>query len=363
MNIAIITNKDYSKSETFIRAQIDNLPFNCFHYWGTALPFQLKLPKKHFLQRVLDKLFVTSKKSPEELFISDLKKNKIVLVLAQYGTVGAIVVDSCIKLNIPLIVHFHGHDAVRKSVIERYGSAYKKMFQYNKTKVISVSHVMTKRLKLLGCAEEKIEYNTYGPHEDFIKITPLLTKKQFIFIGRFVEKKAPHILLLAFQQVLEKHPDYQLVMAGDGVLLDSSITLAQALKIEKSVQFVGRITPSEYINYLTESVAYVQHSIEAVDGDMEGTPVSVLEASAAGLPVVSTLHAGIPDVIVPQKTGLLSPELDYMSMANNMIWVIENREKAIQMGKNGKEHIANNFSFEKHINGLAEIISKNTEKT
>ena len=107
-----------------------------------------------------------------------------------------------------------------------------------------------------------------------------------------------------------------------------------------------------------ESVAFVQHSITADNGDMEGTPVAVLEASAAGLPVISTFHAGIPDVIIHGETGLLVEEHDVEGMANYMIHLLENPDKAINMGAKGKTHIRDNFSLDRHLNTISELVKK-----
>src|SRR5690606_24279507 len=118
-------------------------------------------------------------------------------------------------------------------------------------------------------------------------------------------------------QIAKNHPDASLIMAGDGVLLNMCQNLARHLEIEKQVLFPGVITPETYRELLSESLAFVQHSITAANGDMEGTPLAVLEAGAAGLPVISTKHAGIPDVIVDGKTGLLCVEHDVATMANH----------------------------------------------
>ena len=102
----------------------------------------------------------------------------------------------------------------------------------------------------------------------------------------------------------------------------------------------------------------MQHSVEARDGDMEGTPVSILEASASGLAVVSTSHAGIPDVIIHKETGLLCDERDIDAMSDNMIWILKNKEEAKTMGANGKARISTNYSMKHHIEGLTNIITK-----
>ena len=355
MKIAIITNKSYENCETFIKAQIDQLPFEKVHYWGYDVPFNLK-KRVGLLERFQNKIF--RKKSDKKiLFINDLKAKKIEVIFAQYGIIGVKALRVCKELKLPMVVHFHGHDAVRKSVLEEYLASYQEMFLYDKITIISVSNEMTKRLIKLGCPVSKIRYNPCSPSHEFIKLEPAFSKNQFISIGRFVEKKAPHLTLLAFGKVVEKHPDMKLIMAGDGGLLDSCKDMVKALCIEHNVIFPGKISPEDYRGYLKNSLAYVQHSIEAQDGDMEGTPVSILEASGAGLPIVSTLHAGIPDVIKHESSGLLCEEFDIATMAKNMLWIIENKKEAIAMGKNGKEFISKNFSMQKHIDSLTTIIN------
>lgn len=229
------------------------------------------------------------------------------------------------------------------------------MFEYA-SKIISVSNEITKRLMKIGCPKEKIANNPYGPNEEFFNANSGYSKNQFIAIGRFVEKRAPHLLILAFYEVLKKYSDTTLVIAGNGPLLDSCKDLVIALDIKENVYFPGYITPEQYRDLLKESLAFVQHSIEAQDGDMEGTPVAILEAGAIGLPVISTYHAGIPDVVIDGKTGLLSNERDINAMVKNMIWVLDHRREAIEMGINGRKRIRSKFSMNHHIDKLSDII-------
>ena len=84
----------------------------------------------------------------------------------------------------------------------------------------------------------------------------------------------------------------------------------------------------------------------------------MLEASAAGLPVVSTLHAGIPAVVVDGQTGLLVQEHDVERMAQYMIRLLDDREYAMSLGRQGREFVRNNFSMEKHIGVLNGLINK-----
>src|SRR5690606_25159636 len=147
---------------------------------------------------------------------------------------------------------------------------------------------------------------------------PQFTEKSFLSVGRFVSKKAHYLTILAFNEVLKKHPDAKLYLAGDGDLYEACINITNSLKIQNNVCFLGVIEIDQYLELLNKCYGYVQHSITALNGDKEGTPVSILEASIAGIPVISTRHSGIKDVIIEGKTGYLVDEFDINKMAESM---------------------------------------------
>ena len=132
----------------------------------------------------------------------------------------------------------------------------------------------------------------------------------FVAVGRFVDKKAPQLTLAAFGQVAATLREAQLVMIGDGPLFESTRRAARSFGLEDRVEFRGRQTSQEVATAMRKARVFVQHSIRTVRGDSEGTPVSILEAGAAGLPVVSTRHAGIKDVVQHGSTGFLVEEGD-----------------------------------------------------
>ncbi len=89
---------------------------------------------------------------------------------------------------------------------------------------------------------------------------------------------------------------------------------------------------------------------------MEGTPVAILEASAAALPVISTRHAGIPDVIIDGETGFLVDEHDVDGMAENMIKLLDNPDLSEKMGKAGRKNIFEKYRMEIHMDNLNKVI-------
>ena len=109
-------------------------------------------------------------------------------------------------------------------------------------------------------------------------------------------------------------------------------------------------------------MGFVQHSVRAEDGNMEGTPLTVLEASAAGVPVISTNHGGIPDVIINGKTGFLVEEFDVSGMANNMKKLLQDKDLPEKLGRAGKENIKNNYLLKYHIKKIDEILLNAVQK-
>ncbi|NWG34535.1 MAG: glycosyltransferase [Chloroflexi bacterium] len=350
-------------SETFIQAHKHLPGAQVSFYYGGWLPTMLEgkggLAPRTIWERTFNRLIAEILPSPlfieEKAFARSLRREKIECVLAEYGPTGVGVLKVCKRLGLPLLVHFHGYDAFVHQIIEQYETGYKEMFQYAAA-VFVVSRAMQKRVEELGCPPDKIRYNPYGPHDSFLKIEPRLEEKVFVSVGRFIDKKAPYYTLLAFKEAANRHPDARLVIAGEGVLLNACKNLARHLNIEGAVSFPGVISRDEFIRHLRIARAYVQHSITALDGDMEGTPVSILEASAAGVPVISTRHAGIPEVIRDGETGLLVDEHDVEGMSRHMLRLLEDRRYAKTLGSRGKAFIAENFNLDRHLSSISQTI-------
>lgn len=364
MNIAIFSPSQNPYSETFIQAHKNGLKGNIFYYYGIGLNIQLEgveelMPNFRYKRlRVYAKL---TKKSSSFLWqrrlLYSIKQNKVDKILVEYGTHAFHLLEVLKQAKISVIVHFHGYDASVNSVIQRCNN-YKEVFHIA-NRVIAVSRVMESKLLELGCPEEKLVYNVYGPQKLFENVQPNFTKKQFIAIGRFTNKKAPYYTILAFKEVLKRHPDAILLFAGQGELMNTCENLICYFNLGNNVKLLGVISPERYTEILSESLAFVQHSITAKNGDMEGTPLAVLEASVAGLPVISTKHAGIPDVILHEQTGLLCEEHDVDAMIMNMLRLLDDIDLTKKMGAAGKLHVLQNYSVERHLDVLQKMLEIN----
>ena len=226
-------------------------------------------------------------------------------------------------------------------------------------RIIAVSRTMERTLRGLGASDETIRYNPCGIDcETFGGASPAGAPPVFLAVGRLTPKKAPHLTIQAFAQVLRDHPDATLRMIGDGEVQDECKTLVQSLGIGDKVTFLGAQPHQVVWDEMKRARCFVQHSVVAPSGDSEGTPVAILEAGASGLPVVSTRHAGIPDVVIENTTGFLVDEGDVDAMAEHMRQMAANPELAGRIGEAARKHVAANFSMEKHIHRLNSILEE-----
>jgi glycosyltransferase involved in cell wall biosynthesis len=372
--ICIVTPSDPAYSETFIRAHIERLPgkpvvlgidwkYNYRHSQHRIVPFPgwMILRGMRALARqpgTLGKVSEGLVRMTEILAVGAfLRRHRVDVVLAEYGMIGAEVMDACMHAKIPLVVHFHGYDAYNEHAISPYyRTTYRRMFLYAAA-LIAVSHDMEQQLTRLGAPAEKIVYGPYGVDPTlFARVHPEVSAPRFLAVGRFVDKKAPYLTILAFSKVVQAYPAAQLIMVGNGPLYEACQQLIQSLGLAQSVSLLGVQSHAAVASHMKQARAFVQHSVRTSYGDSEGTPVAVLEAGMSGLPVVSTRHAGIKDVVIEGETGFLVDESDIDGMAMHMLALAQNADLAGQMGQRAREHVAANFPMERHIEQLYDVL-------
>ncbi|MBU5614586.1 glycosyltransferase [Geomonas azotofigens] len=169
-------------------------------------------------------------------------------------------------------------------------------------------------------------------------------KTTFLSIGRFVEKKGHDYLLRAFAEVQRVVPKSELRLLGDGYQRPAVMELAAQLGIAESVYFGGSVSSEEVIAEMERADVFVLHSVTGANGDREGIPVSIMEACATGLPVVSTRHSGIPELVLDGVTGLLSDERDVAAFANHMIALCYAVPLRQRFGAAGKDIVLTKFN-------------------
>ena len=347
-------------SETFIKRQIEGLPTRVEVLFGN-IPFAEDESHRQLLSTSVQRAArvarrILGHRAPDRIytwwFNRHLRRLGIRAVLAAYGPTGASLLRACRRRDIPLVTVFYGFDATDRTVLHDQASSYARLFRSGNP-IVAVSRDIQERLIGLGAPRNRTHYIPCGVDPArFVPTTPSANPPHFLAIGRFVDKKAPHLTILAFSRVIAAVPEARLAMVGDGPLLGACRQLTRALGLEASVSFLGPRSHRQLPGLLRGARAFVQHSMAAPSGDSEGTPVALLEAGAAGLPAVSTRHGGIPEVIVDGVTGLLVEEADVEAMADAMVRLASDPALADELGSNARHRVLEHFAIEDTIESL-----------
>lgn len=340
LRIALANATPASRTETFVRAQreglhqvvlmlTDGAPPRCDAEGGPLIG-------QGFGERLLRRLRgEDSRVALQRSTMRMLQRHRVDVLLAQYGNTAQALLPACIEAKVPLIAHFHGFDAFTTSVIEKEGR-YAGLWRHA-AGVVAVSEAMARQLVGLGADPAKLLVNPCGVDADrFVPADASAAPPRFIGVGRFVEKKAPLLALLAFEQAAKLRPDARLTLIGDGPMREACLQYVRARGLGAQVSLPGALGHADVAAAMQSARGFVQHSVQASSGDSEGTPVAVLEAMASALPVVATRHMGIAEVVNDASSGLLSDEFDAEAMAANIVRLIDDPALARNLGQEGR---------------------------
>lgn len=166
-------------------------------------------------------------------------------------------------------------------------------------------------------------------------------KKVIGFVGRLRHEKGLDILLDALQHVIKVHPDTLLLVIGKGPDRESLKLIADSLKLQKHIIWLGQKSPEEVYQL------YSIMDVVAVPSLFEGFGLVAAEAMAAGLPVVATKVEGLTEVIEDGVTGILVPPGNSQALAKAITELLVNQDRALQMGQKGLQRVQEHFSIEK----------------
>lgn len=235
------------------------------------------------------------------------------LLHAHFASGGRAALPLARALGVPLVVTLHGSDVTVRSNKQ---DVYKRLGEEGAL-FICISEFIRDRALDAGFPAEKLVLHYIGiDREQFSARTPRQASDGVLFVGRLVEKKGCEYLIRAMELVQRNVPGSELTIIGDGPLRSSLESLAGQLNVK--CRFLGT-QPREVIRKaLEEAGVFCAPSVTAANGDSEGLPTVLAEAHAMGLPVVSTLHAGIPEIVAHGVTGLLAPERDHQALADSL---------------------------------------------
>jgi glycosyltransferase involved in cell wall biosynthesis len=266
----------------------------------------------------LDEIF-----SPKEY----VKRNKISLLHAHHGQLGVLLLPFKDETKLPLVTSIRGRDATMANQPVGYLENMKMLFERGE-RFFPVCNYLADRLIAWGCPPEKIRVLYGGVDLDqFHYQAPNLesSSQNILSMGRLVEKKGHHILMHAFQKIRAKFPNATLTIIGGGEMEEQLRSLAVQLELGDSFRLLNHLHKSQVREQMANADLFVAASLEASNGDVEGIPNVLKEAMATGIPVVSTYHAGIPELITNDKEGVLVQENNVDALAGALEWMLENR--------------------------------------
>lgn len=288
------------------------------------------------------------------------------IFVAHFGTAG-VVANKLRELNLlkgKLVTIFHGSDISVYSILKVFKDDYKKLFMTGEL-MVPISDLWRSRLEELGCPENKIKVNRMGIDSKQFKCRsfdkPLSKKLKIITVARFTEKKGLTYALDAMAILQNQGVEFEYSIIGGGEL-KSDIENQIAKLALKNVKLLGFQPQNKVSELLNESDVFLLPSITAKSGDMEGIPVSLMEAMAMGLIAVSTYHSGIPELITDSKSGFLVPERNAEEIAKVALKIANDEINIEKIRKEAKERIDASFEQTKLYKEFIGILEKVNEQ-
>ncbi|MBW4685941.1 MAG: glycosyltransferase [Komarekiella atlantica HA4396-MV6] len=289
-----------------------------------------------------------------------LNKPKVYdIVHCHFGTNGlkAILLRELNVIQGKLVTAFHGYDV--SQYIKKHGNnAYAKLFATGEL-CCPISRHMKLRLADLGCNENQLVIHRMGI--DCSKFLFTLRQQpqdgivQIITIARLVEKKGVEYGIRAVANLIKSGMKIEYNIVGDGFLRENLQQLIQELDLIDSVKLLGWKQQQEVVKILDNSHILLAPSVTSQEGDQEGIPIVLIEAIAMGLPVVSTYHSGIPELIENGKSGFLVPERDVNALTEKLHYLVEHPESWASIGLAGRVFVEENYDINKLNDKLVEI--------
>jgi colanic acid/amylovoran biosynthesis glycosyltransferase len=285
-------------------------------------------------------------------FLSELNLDRNDVVVCNFGPNGIKAANLArFGKDFKQITIFHGYD-LSSFIKSSSKNVYREVFKQSDS-VLSISNFWKERLVELGCPEDKLLVYRMGIDlNEFKPSTKKEDKFTFISTGRMVEKKGFEYSIRAFARIsqqLEKDVEY--VIIGDGPMMKDLERLTESLGVNQQVHLVGSKSADEVKALLQGSDVYVLPSVIASNGDMEGIPVSMLEAEATGIPVIATNHSGVSEGMIEGLTGFLINEKDVAGLARVLLTVAQTKREDLQkMGTQARKLIETQYN--KNLQGV-----------
>lgn len=365
----VVVYRDHllAPSETFVLRQAEALQRFVPYYVGSRLVRGLPLPLERTL--VVNQNGLLGKGSEAAFKVWGLapaltrrvRDLHPALIHAHFGPDGVTALPLARSLRLPLLVTFHGYDATVRDDYARRSFYNHRLYLRRRETLkreaklfIAVSQFIRRKLLEQGFPSDKIVVHYIGVDTEAFQPDPAVRREPIVlFVGRLTEKKGCEHLFRAMSRVQATMPEVQLIVVGDGPLRAELEDLAASLL--RRYKFVGMQPPRVVRSWMNRALLLCAPSVTASSGDSEGLPITVVEALAMGLPIVSSVHAGIPEAVIHGETGFLAAERDSAALASYILQLLKDEMLWLRFSTQSQERARSVFDVHKQARALENI--------
>jgi len=252
-----------------------------------------------------------------------------------------------------IFIHFHGYDASKLLFYKSYQKRIRKLLEHTNINPIFVAQNVKNRVeraikkklngKVLYCG---IKTGLFNPTNASVHNDTFI----FLQVSSLVEKKGHIHTLRAFRLFIDNYANkctykkFKYIFTGDGNELNNILNEIKVLNLTSFIEYIGIVSPEKAVKLLNSADCFVHHSITPDDGNKEGIPTSIMEAMAMELPIISTWHSGIPELVENKVNGILVEEKNIYEYAKAML-DITNYPKRMSINR---QKINSKFSYVIH---------------
>lgn len=353
------------QTQTWMFTQIASLPndVDCYivcerteNLDQFGLPNILSLSEANLLRRIWDTgLKKIGIRNYLGFLIHQAKTQNIQILHSHFGNIGWANVAGAERLRLKHIVTFYGQEIGRfPKQDSRWFSRYKDLFS-SADRILCEGPYMRQTIISLGCPPDKVQVHHLGIKTDQISFTPRTWKRphplRVLIAASFREKKGIPYALEALGHFQLTAP-VEITLIGDAVNDRSSETekvkILNAIsryRLTNKIRLLGFQPYNVVLNEAYNHHVFLAPSVTAEDGDTEGgAPVTIIEMAATGMPIISTKHCDIPEIISHRITGLLSEERDAYGIVRNLLFLLNHPEEWKSMVTAARNKVAREFN-------------------
>ena len=295
---------------------------------------------------------------------------KFELIHCHYITDALVFSSITKKIDVPKIISCYGYD-VNELPYSFFGIPkifYKKIYE-EYDYFLAMSEVMKEQLIKIGCPENKIIIYYHGiDTERFLNNSRIYNKDKsnisisLLTVASLEKIKGHYYIIKALEIIRNKYnfSNFKYYIVGDGPELSKLKKLTKELNLTENINFVGYIKhfSKKLVNFYEKADIFIHPSITLKNTVQEGIPGTIVEAMSNGLPVISTIHGGIPTIIKNKEDGILVKERDTEELAEKIMELISNAELRERLGKNAQKKAVNELDIKIKTKELEKIYDK-----